>query len=165
MRAFGFLSFGHYVNAQGSQARTASDMLKQAVDIGVGADELGVNGAYFRVHHFARQQASPMPLLATIAAKTKHIEVGTGVIDMRYETRYIWLKKLLLSIFSQTDVLHWGSVAAHRKQWCAVTKPLAIPVQLIRAALILHAPNSICSCVQLTANDWHRANAARPAVR
>lgn len=85
MRAFGFLSFGHYMNAQGSQTRTASDMLKQAVDIGVGADELGVNGAYFRVHHFARQQASPMPLLATIAAKTKRIEVGTGVIDMRYE--------------------------------------------------------------------------------
>lgn len=85
MRAFGFLSFGHYINAQGSQTRTASDMLKQAVDIGVGADEIGVNGAYFRVHHFAQQQASPMPLLATIAAKTKHIEVGTGVIDMRYE--------------------------------------------------------------------------------
>jgi len=37
------------------------------------------------VHHFARQQASPMPLLAAIAARTKHIEVGTGVIDMRYE--------------------------------------------------------------------------------
>lgn len=85
MRAFGFLSFGHYMSARGSQARTASDMLKQAVDISVGADELGVNGAYFRVHHFAQQQASPMPLLATIAAKTKHIEVGTGVIDMRYE--------------------------------------------------------------------------------
>lgn len=85
MRAFGFLSFGHYLSARGSQARTASDMLKQAVDISVGADELGVNGAYFRVHHFAQQQASPMPLLATIAAKTKHIEVGTGVIDMRYE--------------------------------------------------------------------------------
>lgn len=85
MRAFGFLSFGHYMNAPGSQARTAGDMLRQAVDIGVGADELGVNGAYFRVHHFAKQQASPMPLLATIAAKTKHIEVGTGVIDMRYE--------------------------------------------------------------------------------
>lgn len=85
MRAFGFLSFGHYMSARGSQARTASDMLKQAVDISVGADELGVNGAYFRVHHFAQQQASPMPLLATIAAKTKYIEVGTGVIDMRYE--------------------------------------------------------------------------------
>ena len=85
MRAFGFLSFGHYMNAQGSQTRTASDMLRQAVDIGVGADELGVNGAYFRVHHFAAQQASPIPLLSTIAAKTKKIEVGTGVIDMRYE--------------------------------------------------------------------------------
>lgn len=85
MRAFGFLSFGHYMNSRGSQTRTASEMLKQAVEIGVGADELGVNGAYFRVHHFAQQQASPMPLLATIAAKTKYIEVGTGVIDMRYE--------------------------------------------------------------------------------
>lgn len=85
MRAFGFLSFGHYMNARGSQTRTASEMLKQAVELGVGADEIGVNGAYFRVHHFAQQQASPMPLLATIAAKTKHIEVGTGVIDMRYE--------------------------------------------------------------------------------
>ena len=85
MRAFGFLSFGHYMNGNGSQTRTASEMLKQAVEIGVGADEIGVNGAYFRVHHFASQQASPMPLLATIAAKTKHIEVGTGVIDMRYE--------------------------------------------------------------------------------
>ena len=85
MRAFGFLSFGHYMNAQGSQTRNASEMIKQAAEIGVGADELGVNGAYFRVHHFARQQASPIPLLATIAAKTKHIEVGTGVIDMRYE--------------------------------------------------------------------------------
>lgn len=85
MRAFGFLSFGHYMNTRGSQTRTASEMLKQAVELGVGADEIGVNGAYFRVHHFAQQQASPMPLLATIAAKTKHIEVGTGVIDMRYE--------------------------------------------------------------------------------
>ena len=70
MRAFGFLSFGHYSNANGSQARTAGDMIRQAVDIGVGAEELGVNGAYFRVHHFARQQAAPMPLMTAIAART-----------------------------------------------------------------------------------------------
>ena len=30
MRAFGFLSFGHYGNSFGSQARTAADMIRQA---------------------------------------------------------------------------------------------------------------------------------------
>lgn len=49
------------------------------------AEELGADGAYFRVHHFARQLSSPFPLLAAIGAKTKRIEIGTGVIDMRYE--------------------------------------------------------------------------------
>lgn len=83
MKSFGFLSFGHY-GGPGS-GHTASDMLKQAVELSVAADEIGVNGAYFRVHHFARQAASPMPLLSAIAARTKNIEVGTGVIDMRYE--------------------------------------------------------------------------------
>ena len=83
MKSFGFLSFGHY-GPRGS-GYEAADMLSQAVDLSVAADELGVNGAYFRVHHFARQAASPMPLLSAIAARTKRIEVGTGVIDMRYE--------------------------------------------------------------------------------
>ena len=83
MRAFGFLSFGHYSPLPGSQTRGAADMLKQSVDLAVGADELGVNGAYVRVHHFARQAASPMPLLSAMAARTSRIEVGTGVIDMR----------------------------------------------------------------------------------
>ena len=49
------------------------------------AEEAGVDGAYFRVHHFARQQSSPFPLLAAIAARTGRIEIGTGVVDMRYE--------------------------------------------------------------------------------
>ncbi len=47
-----------------------------------------MNGAYVRVHHWARQAASPMPLLAAMAARTKRIEVGTGVIDMRYENPF-----------------------------------------------------------------------------
>lgn len=85
MRAFGFLSFGHYAAAPGSRVRSAGDMLKQTLEIAEGADELGVNGAYVRVHHFARQAASPFPLLSAMAARTKRIEVGTGVIDMRYE--------------------------------------------------------------------------------
>lgn len=84
MKSFGFLSFGHY--AIGNQAGPgAADMLKQALELSQAADEIGVNGAYFRVHHFAPQGASPMPLLGAIAGSTKHIEVGTGVIDMRYE--------------------------------------------------------------------------------
>ncbi len=85
MKAFGFLSFGHYGNVRGSNTRTAGDMLHQTIELAEGADEIGVNGAYVRVHHFAKQAASPIPLLAAMAARTERIEVGTGVIDMRYE--------------------------------------------------------------------------------
>ncbi|GAB2560893.1 LLM class flavin-dependent oxidoreductase [Leucobacter ruminantium] len=85
MRAFGFLSFGHYGPVPGSRVRSARDMLLQTIELAEGADEIGVNGAYVRVHHFARQAASPVPLLTAMAARTKRIEVGTGVIDMRYE--------------------------------------------------------------------------------
>lgn len=85
MKAFGFLSFGHYGNVRGSTARTAGDMMHQTIDLAQAADDIGVNGAYVRVHHFARQSASPIPLLTAMAARTKRIEVGTGVIDMRYE--------------------------------------------------------------------------------
>ncbi|MCR2815248.1 LLM class flavin-dependent oxidoreductase [Microbacterium jiangjiandongii] len=85
MQRFGTLSFGHYGPLGGGRELTAADSMRQAIDLAQGMDELGVNGTYFRVHHFARQQASPMPLLSAIAATTKNIEVGTGVIDMRYE--------------------------------------------------------------------------------
>lgn len=85
MKSFGTLSFGHYGPLGGGRSLSAGDSLLQAIDLAQGMDDLGVNGAYFRVHHFARQQASPMPLLAAIAAGTERIEVGTGVIDMRYE--------------------------------------------------------------------------------
>ena len=37
------------------------------------------------MHHFARQLSAPFPLLAAVGAKTSRIEIGTGVIDMRYE--------------------------------------------------------------------------------
>ncbi|MFI8772866.1 LLM class flavin-dependent oxidoreductase [Gordonia sp. NPDC062954] len=85
MKNIGFLSFGHWSDARGSQVRSGSDTLLQSIDLAVAAEELGADGAYFRVHHFARQLASPFPLLAAIGAKTDRIEIGTGVIDMRYE--------------------------------------------------------------------------------
>jgi len=85
MKKIGFLSFGHWSATPGSAARTASDVLLQSIDLAVAAEELGADGAYFRVHHFARQLASPFPLLAAIGARTSRIEIGTGVIDMRYE--------------------------------------------------------------------------------
>ena len=85
MQRFGTLSFGHYGPLGGGRILTARDSMHQAVDLAQGMDDLGANGIYFRVHHFARQQSSPMPLLAAIAATTKNIEMGTGVIDMRYE--------------------------------------------------------------------------------
>lgn len=85
MQRFGTLSFGHYGPLGGGRELTARDSMHQAIDLAQGMDELGANGIYFRVHHFARQQSSPMPLLAAIAARTERIEMGTGVIDMRYE--------------------------------------------------------------------------------
>ncbi|MEP6610559.1 MAG: LLM class flavin-dependent oxidoreductase, partial [Mucilaginibacter sp.] len=85
MKKIGFLSFGHWSNHPSYQTRTAGDTLLQSIDLAVAAEEIGVDGAYFRVHHFARQLASPFPLLSAIGAKTSKIEIGTGVIDMRYE--------------------------------------------------------------------------------
>src|SRR5450432_2795326 len=85
MKKIGFLSFGHWSSSPGSQTRSASDALLQSIDLAVAAEELGADGAYFRVHHFARQLGSPFPLLAACGARTKRIEIGTAVIDMRYE--------------------------------------------------------------------------------
>ena len=85
MKKIGFLSFGHWTPSSQSQTRSASDALLQSIDLAVAAEELGADGAYFRVHHFARQLASPFPLLAAAGARTSRIEIGTAVIDMRYE--------------------------------------------------------------------------------
>lgn len=106
MKSFGFLSFGHYGPRIGRPGFDAGVSLREAVEIGVGADEIGVNGAMFRVHHFAKQSAAPMPLLAAIAARTSRIEVGTGVIDMRYENP-LYLAEEAASL----DLLAEGRVA------------------------------------------------------
>src|ERR1700692_3639148 len=84
-KKIGFLSFGHWTESSGSQVRSAADSLLQSVELAVAAENLGADGAFFRVHHFARQLSSPFPLLAAVGARTRTIEIGTAVIDMRYE--------------------------------------------------------------------------------
>jgi len=88
MKRIGFLSFGHWSDSPHSQVRSASDALLQSIELAVAAEEVGADGAYFRVHHFARQLASPFPLLAAVGARTRRIEIGTAVIDMRYENPF-----------------------------------------------------------------------------
>jgi alkanesulfonate monooxygenase SsuD/methylene tetrahydromethanopterin reductase-like flavin-dependent oxidoreductase (luciferase family) len=85
VKKIGFLSFGHWSDERGSLTRSAGDVLLQSIDLAVAAEELGADGAYFRVHHFARQLGSPFPLLSAVGARTSRIEIGTAVIDMRYE--------------------------------------------------------------------------------
>jgi alkanesulfonate monooxygenase SsuD/methylene tetrahydromethanopterin reductase-like flavin-dependent oxidoreductase (luciferase family) len=88
VKRIGFLSFGHWTPSPHSQTRSASDALLQSIDLAVAAEDLGADGAYFRVHHFANQLSSPFPLLAAVGARTSSIEIGTAVIDMRYENPY-----------------------------------------------------------------------------
>src|SRR3954462_13482419 len=88
MKFIGFLSFGHWTPSPQSGTRSASDALLQSIDLAVAAEELGADGASFRVHHFARQLSAPFPLLAAAGARTKRIELGSGVIDMRCENPF-----------------------------------------------------------------------------
>src|SRR5215216_2045455 len=88
MKKLGFLSFGHWSASRHSAVHSAREVLQQSIELAVAAEELGADGAYFRVHHFARQLASPFPLLAAVGARTSRIEIGTAVIDMRYENPF-----------------------------------------------------------------------------
>ena len=92
MKKIGFLSFGHWSAAHYSETRSAGDVLRQSIELAVAAEDLGADGAYFRVHHFAQQLGSPFPLLAAVGARTKRIEIGTAVIDMRYENPYYMIE-------------------------------------------------------------------------
>src|SRR5690349_13626164 len=85
MKKIGFLSFGHWSASRHSMVRSGADALLQSIELAVAAEEAGADGAYYRVHHFAQQLSAPFPLLAAAAARTSRIEIGTGVIDMRYE--------------------------------------------------------------------------------
>src|SRR5689334_23075745 len=73
VKRIGFLSFGHWQAAPWSRTRTAREALVQTIELAEEAEALGIDGAFVRVHHFARQLASPFPLLAAIGARTSRI--------------------------------------------------------------------------------------------
>ena len=74
MKKIGFLSFGHWTPDPHSQTQSAADALLQSIDLAVEAERLGIDGAYFRVHHFARQLASAgsVPLAGLRRPKLPH---------------------------------------------------------------------------------------------
>jgi len=84
-KKLGFLNFGNF----GYNRQTGSVDAKTAFDdqlaMTIAAEEEGLDGAWFRVHHFQWMISSPFPILAAMAAQTSTIELGTGVIDLRYE--------------------------------------------------------------------------------
>src|SRR3984957_1808502 len=88
MKKIGFLSFGHWTSSSQSQTRSAADTLLQSIDLAVAAEQMGGDGGHFRVHYFARPLVSPFLLLAAVGARTSRIEIGTALIDMRYETPF-----------------------------------------------------------------------------
>ena len=102
MKRIGFLSFGHWQPGSGSQTRNAADALLQTIELAQAAEDLGLDGAFVRVHHFEHQLASPFPLLSAIAARTGRIEIGTAVIDMRYENP-LYLAEVRKEMIRQID--------------------------------------------------------------
>ena len=116
MKKIGFLSFGHWSASRQSAARSARDVLQQSIELAVAAEELGADGAYFRVHHFARQLGSPFPLLAAIGARTRTIEIGTAVIDMRYENPLYMAEDAGAADIIAGGACSWASAADHRSK-------------------------------------------------
>lgn len=104
MKKIGFLSFGHWMD-EGSLVKTASDAYLQSIELAVEAEKIGIDGAWFRVHHFAEQIGSPFPLMSAIGSRTSKIEVGTALIDMRYENPYMMAENAgLTDIITQNRV-------------------------------------------------------------
>ncbi|NTV39569.1 MAG: LLM class flavin-dependent oxidoreductase [Demequinaceae bacterium] len=85
MKNVGFLSFGWWSRSPGSMVRTPSELMSDTIALAEAAEEAGMDGAWIRIHHFEQNTSSPFPLLAAMGARTSRVELGTGVINMRYE--------------------------------------------------------------------------------
>ncbi len=105
MKKIGFLSFGHYRDVPGARVRTAGDSLRQSIELAVAAEQAGMDGAWFRVHHFDRSLGAPTALLAAAGARTSTIDLGTGVVDMRYENPLVMAENI-----ASADLISEGRV-------------------------------------------------------
>ena len=146
MKAFGFLSFGHYAFG-GQRGPSAEEVAKIHLEIAQAADEIGVNNASFRVHHFVPQASAPMPLLGAVAATTKNIEVGTGVIDMRYENP-LYLAEEAASLYQ---------ISGGRGPWASRAAPRRLPSVVGRLSATRARPP--------TARTWHELTSRRSWLR
>ena len=89
VKKIGFLSFGRWTESPARRygRRPDSCFSLEFHELAVAAESLGADGAYFRVHHFARQLGSPFPLLAAVVGTHgRTIEIGNGR-DRQYATK------------------------------------------------------------------------------
>src|SRR5205807_2649837 len=114
-KRIGFLSFGAW-HPGGGLTHTGGDALRQTVELAIAAEEIGIDGAFVRVHHFARQLSSPFPLLAAIGVRTRRIEIGTGVIDMRYENP-LYMAETAAAADLLADGIWWASGSRETAVW------------------------------------------------
>ena len=86
MKKIGFLSFGHWANhSPAYKTRSAADTLLQSIDLAVAAEQMGIDGAYFRVHHFVLPVDITFLCLRLLLPKQVNRNGHRGGIDMRYE--------------------------------------------------------------------------------
>src|SRR4051794_16456348 len=78
MKKIGFLSFGHWTPSPHSQARSASDVLLQSIDLAVAAEEVGAVGAAITVWPFidTLEPARDTLALATTEVDLSPVQVG-----------------------------------------------------------------------------------------
>src|SRR5215475_10306254 len=104
MKHIGFLSFGHWTPSSYSQVQTASDALLQSIELAVAAEELGADGAYFRVHHFARQLGSRPSARAPARSRS-----GRRSSTCATRTRCTWRRTRGRRTSSRVAVFNWAS--------------------------------------------------------
>jgi hypothetical protein len=116
-KRIGFLSFGHWQPIPGSQVRTGREALVQSVELAVAAEEIGSRRCLR-----ARAPPSRPPRRA---ARTSKVEVGTGVIDMRYENPLYMAEEAAATDLLTGGRLQLGIAVGHRRRRCAGRRPSA----------------------------------------